>query len=154
MVTGGSEESPTFVVKISPFIFDMSILEKEVLILIIPYLNLAAKLTLLLTSLMMLVGSFMVKKRWSRYLVSTRGATFPIVFLVGLFLGSFVASSYIGFSIPIVGEFTVNFTIPYGEGLITVITPSKASLTGMFWIAVAVGLSSLLGKLIHNRSLR
>ncbi|MEM4384755.1 MAG: hypothetical protein QXI19_11715 [Candidatus Caldarchaeum sp.] len=119
---------------------------------IIPYLNLSARLTLSLTSFIMIAGSFTVRRRWSKNLMSYRGIAFPAIFLLTLFLGTRAASIYINTELALIGNFTINLLTPFSSGHITVSTPSTASLTGTFWLAVAAGLISLAGKIVQNKA--
>lgn len=84
IMTGGSAEACTFSASISPFIFAVEVLGKPLTIPIIPYLNLAAKLSMLLAAATTLAGSPLAFKPWSKPMISTKGLLLPITFLLAV----------------------------------------------------------------------
>jgi len=152
-MTGGleGEGEGTFSAEVSPFNIALNILGKPLTVPILPYVNLAARLSILLAAATMLLGSLMAKKPWSKPLMGLRGFILPILFLAVLFFGLSLAGSYAGVRLPLTGEFTLEYTIPYGGHNIAVETPAAAALTQEYWIALAAGVLSALAKALHGR---
>jgi len=150
-MAGGLEGESTFSAEVSPFNIAVRILGKPVTVPILPYLNLAARLSILLAATTILIGSLLAGKPWSRPLLSLRGLILPIIFLAGLFFGLNMAGSYVGVSLPLTGESTLEYVIPYGGLNIATQTPVRAALTQEYWIALAAGIISALAKAVHGR---
>jgi hypothetical protein len=152
-MTGGleGEGEQTFSAEVSPYNIALKILGKPVTVPILPYVNLAARLSILLAAATMLLGSLMAKKPWSKPLMGLRGFILPILFLAVLFSGLSLAGSYAGVRLPLTGEFTLEYTIPYGGLNIAVETPAAAALTQEYWIALVAGVISALAKALHGR---
>jgi len=150
-MAGGLGGEHTFSAEVSPFNIAVEILGKPATVPILPYLNLAARLSILLAAATILLGSLLAKKPWSKPLISVRGLMLPILFLCGLFIGLNLAGSYVGVSLPLTGEFTVEYAIHYGELNITTKTPAVATLTQEYWIALAAGIISALAKVVHGK---
>jgi len=149
-LVGGSGEEYTFAVTLSPFMFAAEILGKPMTISIIPYLNLAARLSMLLAAATTLAGSMLVAKPWSKPMISTKGLTIPIIFLLGVFIGT-QAALYMGLNIPVVGEFVLKYVVNAGGVEIVTETPSKAAITSEYWIALAAGIISIIAKVVQGR---
>jgi hypothetical protein len=152
-LAGGMDQEQSFSAKISPFTFEAQILNKPLTIPITPYLNLAAKLTMLLTAATIFIGSLLPTKPWSKPMISIRGLTLPIIFLLGIFVSSQLAKSIIGITIPITGNFTVNYSINYNQLTISTQTPCTATLTLEYYIALAAGAIALLARILQGRIL-
>ena len=150
-ITGGIEGERTFSAEVSPFNIAVEILGKPATVPILPYLNLAARLSILLAAATILLGSLLATKPWSKPLISVRGLVLPILFLCGLFIGLSLAGSYVGVNLPLTGEFTLAYAIPYGELNIATETPVAATLTGEYWIALAAGIISVLAKAFQGK---
>jgi len=150
-ITGGSEGECTFSAEVSPFNIAVEILGKPATVPILPYLNLAARLSILLAAATILIGSLLATKPWSKPLISVRGLILPILFLAGLFIGLSLAGPYVGVSLPLTGEFTLEYAIHYGELNIATETPAVATLTQEYWIALAAGIISAFGKAVHGK---
>jgi len=150
-LTGGLGDQPTFSAKVSPFAVVVEILGRPVTVPIIPYITLAARLSMLLAASAMLAGSLLASKPWSKPMMSIRGFVLPILFLLGLFAGLQLAGSYVGASLPLTGKFNLKYTVTYGESTITVTTPTVAALTQEYWIALTAGAISILAKVIHGK---
>jgi len=153
-ITGGLGDVQTFSAEVSPFNIAVDILGMPLTVPILPYLNLAARLSILLAAATILVGSLLAKKPWSKPMMSVRGLVLPILFLAGLFIGLSLAGSYVGVSLPLTGEFTLEYAIPYGEFNIATETPAAAALTQEYWIALAAGIISAFGKAMHGKILQ
>jgi hypothetical protein len=90
-------------------------------------------------------------KPWSKPLMSLRGLTLPILFLAGLFIGLNLAKSFVGVGPPLVGKFTLEYSIPYAGGWIATETLAEATLTHEYWTALAAGILSAIAKTVHGR---
>ena len=150
-VAGGLEGERTFSAEVSPFNIAVEILGKPVTIPILPYINLAARLSILLAAATILLGSLLAKKPWSKPLMSLRGLTLPILFLAGLFMGLNLAKSFVGVGPPLVGKFTLEYSIPYAGRNIATETLVETTLTQEYWIALAAGILSALAKIVQGR---
>ena len=147
---GGSGERCTFSASVSPFAVDIEVLGRPVAVPILPYLTLAARLSVLLAAAAMLAGSLLAGKPWSKPLVSVRGLALPILFLLGLLAGLRLAASYVGADLPLTGEFELRYTIPYEGRSVSVLTPAVSRLTEEYWVALAAGALSALAKAVHG----
>ena len=151
---GGSMEEPTFLAEVSPFKVNIVILGKPVLIPILPYLNLAAMLSLLIASVGIIIGSLSASRDWSKPLISLKGLGMPLIFLVTIYLGLQAAQAYVGASIPLSGQFNLAYNIPYGDAIIISHTPSQSAITHEYWTALTTGILSLIAKIVHGRALK
>lgn len=145
---GGAEN---LLANISPFNIAVEVLGKPLTVPILPYLNLAARLSIILAAATILAGSFLANESWSKPMMSVRGMMLPIIFICGLFIGLRMAGSYLDLSIPLTGEFTLKYTIQYGEFNIATETPATATITNKYWIAIAAGVISILAKALQGR---
>jgi hypothetical protein len=150
-MAGGMGDEFTFSAEVSPFNIAVEVLGKPVTVPILPYLNLAARLSILLAAVTIFVGSLLAGKPWSKPLMSLRGLTLPILFLAGLFIGLNLAKSFVGVGLPLVGKFTLEYSIPYAGGRITTETLADATLTQEYWTALAAGILSAIAKTVHGR---
>jgi hypothetical protein len=150
-MAGGMGDGFTFSAEVSPFNIAVQVLGKPVTVPILPYLNLAARLSILLAAVTIFVGSLLAGKPWSKPLMSLRGLTLPILFLAGLFIGLNLAKSFVGVGLPLVGKFTLEYSIPYAGGRITTETLADATLTQEYWTALAAGILSAIAKTVHGR---
>jgi hypothetical protein len=128
-MAGGMGDEFIFSAEVSPFNIAVQVLGKPVTVPILPYLNLAARLSILLAAVTIFVGSLLARKPWSKPLMSLRGLTLPILFLAGLFIGLNLAKSFVGVGPPLVGKFTLEYSIPYAGGWIATETLAEATLT-------------------------
>ncbi|MBC7130237.1 hypothetical protein H5T51_03310 [Candidatus Bathyarchaeota archaeon] len=151
---GGFQNIQTFSAEVSPFNVVVEILSKPVTVPIIPYLTLAARLSVILAATFLLIGSLLANKSWAKPMINVRGITFPIIFILGLFIGLSVAESYVGVSLPLTGDFTLTYSIPYEELNIIAEIPASATLTTEYWVALIAGILSVLARIIHSRILR
>lgn len=147
ILTGGQGGENIILVEISPFTFHMEILRRPVVIPIIPYLNLIAKLTLTLAAIMMLIGSAVPEKPWSKPLMGLSGIFIPMIFLAGLLISLRMAENYFKVNIPINGICSINYTVEN----IRVQILLRSFLTTEYYIAILVGVLSVLAKILHGR---
>jgi hypothetical protein len=150
-MAGGMGDEFTFSAEVSPFNIAVQVLGKPVTVPILPYLNLAARLSILLAAVTIFVGSLLARKPWSKPLMSLRGLTLPILFLAGLFIGLNAVKQLAGVSLPLAGKSTLKYSIPYAGGRISTETLVEATLTQEYWIALAAGVLSALAKAVQNR---
>jgi hypothetical protein len=115
------------------------------------YLYVAARLSILLAAATTLLGSLLIKKPWSKSLMSLRGLVLPILFLAGLSISLNLAKTLAGVSIPLVGQSVMEFAINYGGFRISTETPVTAALTQEYWVALTAGVLSALARAIHGR---
>lgn len=154
VLIGGSMEEPTFLAEVSPFKVNIAILGKTVLIPMLPYLNLAATLSLLIASTGIIIGSLSISRDWSKPLISLKGLGIPLIFLATLYFGLQATQTYVGASIPLSGGFNLVYNIPYGDAIITSQTPSRTLIAPEYWIALTAGILSLIAKIIHGIALK
>jgi hypothetical protein len=124
---------------------------KAVTVPMLSYLNLAARLSILLAAATTLLGSLLIKKPWSKPLMSLRGLVLPILFLAGLSISLNLAGTLAGVSIPLVGQSVIEFAVSYGGFRISTETPVTAALTQEYWVALTAGVLSALAIAIHGR---
>jgi uncharacterized membrane protein (DUF441 family) len=62
-----------------------------------------------------------------------------------------LAKSFVGVGLPLVGKFTLEYSIPYAGGRITTETLADATLTQEYWTALAAGILSAIAKTVHGR---
>jgi hypothetical protein len=150
-VYGGIGDERTFSVEVSPFNISVEVLGKPVIVPILFYLTMAARLSILLAAATTLLGSLMIKRPWSKPLISLRGFLLPVLFLAGLFILLNLASSYANISLPLIGRTTIEYTINYGGLRIDTETAVETALTQEYWIALTAGVLSALAKAAHGR---
>lgn len=146
---GGSETECTLIAEISPFMFNIQILGKPLTIPAIPYLNLAAKLVMLLAALTTLTGSLLPTKPWTKPLISLKGLALPIIFIAGTIVALKIAGSQIGIDLPLAGNFAISYTINEVNAEI----PAATCITAEYWIACIAGVTSVLAKVLQGKAL-
>jgi hypothetical protein len=149
---GGLGGEHTFSAEVSPFNIAVQVLGKPVTVPILPYLNLAARLSILLAAVTIFAGSLLARKPWSKPLMSLRGLTLPILFLVGLFIGLNAVKQLAGVSLLLAGKSTLQYSIPYAGGRISTETLVEATLTQEYWVALVAGVLSVLAKAVQNKA--
>jgi hypothetical protein len=110
-VYGGVGDERTFSAEVSPFNISVEVLGKPVIVPILFYLTMAARLSILLAAVTTLSGSLLIKKPWSKTLISLRGLILPLLFLAGLFVTLNLAVSYVNVSLPLIGRFTIKYKV-------------------------------------------
>jgi hypothetical protein len=151
-IYGGVGDERTFSAEVSPFSISVEVLGKPVIVPMLFYLTMAARLSILLAAVTTLLGSLLIKRPWSKPLISLRGLLLPVFFLAGLFVTLNLASSYANASIPLIGRSTIEYTINYGGLRIDTETAVEAALTQEYWIALTAGMLSGLAKSVHGRT--
>ena len=150
-VYGGVGDEHTFSAEVSPFNISVEVLGKPVIVPMLFYLTMAARLSILLAAATTLLGSLLANKPWSKPLISLRGLMLPVLFPIGLFVTLNLASSYANVSIPLIGRSTIRYTINYGGLKIDTETAIEAAITQEYWIALTAGILSALAKAVHGR---
>jgi len=150
-VYGGIGDERTFSADVSPFVVTVEVLGKPVTVPMLFYLNLAARLSVLLAAATTLLGSLLVKRPWSKHLMSLKGLALPVLFLAGLSISLNLAKTFAGVSIPLVGQSVVEFAMNYGGFRISAETPVTAALAQEYWVALTAGVLSALARAIHGR---
>ena len=153
MVRGGTGDEYTFIAEVSPFNIVVKVLDRPVTVPILPYLCLAARLSILLAATTTFIGSLLASKPWSKPMMSISGLKLPIIFIGILFASLSLANLFIDVNIPITGESTLKYVIPYHGSTIATETPVITTLTEEYWIALAAGVLSALAKIAHNKAL-
>ena len=150
-IVGGVGGEHTFSAEVSPFSIVVEVLGKPVTIPILFYLNMAARINILLAAVTTLVGSLLADKQWSKPLISLRGLVLPVLFLAGLSITLSLAKTLAGVSLPLIGGSIIEYTTSYGGLRVSAETPVEATLTQEYWVALAAGASSALARAIHGR---
>jgi len=135
-----------------PFNISVEVLGKPVIVpIILFYLTMAARLSILLAAATTPSGSLLINRLWSKPLISLRGLMLPVFFPIGLFVTLNLANSYANVSLPLIGRSTIKYTINYGGLRIDTETAVEAALTQEYWIALTAGVLSALAKAVHGR---
>jgi hypothetical protein len=130
----------------------MEVLGRPLTIPIVFYVNLAAKLSILLAIVTTTLGSILVSKPWSKPMISVKGLILPILFIVGVFALLQIAQLSVGLSsIPILGESNMRYVFRSGEAEVVVEIPLKSEITIHYWIALAAGIISIPAKILQER---
>ncbi len=152
ILTGGSSGGRTILVELSPFTFTMEILGKSLTIPIAFYVNLAAKLSILLAIVTTILGSILVSKLWSKPMISVKGLILSVLFIVGVFALLQIAQLSVGSSnIPILGESIMKYAFKSGEVEVVVEIPLKSEITMHYWIALIAGVTSIPAKILQGK---
>ena len=149
ILIGGSFKEPAFLAEVSPFKVSIMALGKPISISIISYLNLGMRLSLLTVAAMIILGSFVLGKRWSKSLLSLAGLIIPIAFPIFLYIGLEILKANMGILIPIVGESILNYSIPYKGRSVIVYIPVVAKITREYWLVLVIGILSLIARVMH-----
>ncbi|MDJ0274380.1 MAG: hypothetical protein QXP81_04645 [Nitrososphaerota archaeon] len=110
-------------------------------------------LFLLLAASTTLIGSIFAGKKWSGSLMSLRGLTVPLVFLVGIIAGTQVVRP-MGLSVPTAGAFALNYVLRVGNNEVLIRAPSEVLFTTDFVMALVAGVITLMAKIVHGKTLR
>ena len=145
-VYGGIGNERAFSAEFSPFSISVEVLGKPVIVPMLFYLTMAARLSILLAAATTLVGSLLINRPWSKPLISLRGLMLPLLFPIGLFVTLNLTSSYANVSLPLIGQSTIKYTMNYGGLRIDTETAVEAALTQEYWIALTAGVLSALAK--------
>ena len=155
-------------IALSPFDYDISVLEQPISSTLVGYFLLAAKLTVIIGGALMIAGSVGAKRWWGRRLVRF-GAMKVFWMLIGLIvmlvLGAFLLNSILpsmlGGMVSEGGGAAMQFNVPYVEGTTTstiqigsaatITAPITASLTGIFWVAILVAALGVAARIYHRR---
>ena len=151
---------------LSPFDYDISLLEQPISSTLVGYFLLAAKLSIIIGGALMIVGSVGPKRWWGRRLVRF-GAMRVFWMLIGLIalllLGAFFMNSILPSLLGGMGgeEVAMQLNVPYVTGTTTstiqmgdaatVTAPITASLTGIFWVAVLAAALGVAARIYHRR---
>ncbi len=155
-------------VALSPFDYSISLLGQPISSTLVGYFLLAAKLSVIIGGLLMIVGSVGAKRWWGRRLVRF-GAMKVFWMLIGLIvllvLGAFLLNSILPGMLSGMaggaGGVTMQINAPYIIGstmstvqigtMATITAPITASLTWVFWFAVVVAALGFAARIYHRR---
>lgn len=152
ILTGGSSGERTILVELSPFTFTMEVLGRPLTIPIAFYVNLAAKLSILLAIVTTILGSILVSKPWSKPMISVKGLILSVLFIVGVFALLQIVQLSVGLSnIPILGESIMKYAFKFEEVEVVVEIPLKSEITIHYWIALIAGVTSIPAKILQGR---
>jgi len=152
ILTGGSSGERAILIELSPFTFTMEVLGRPLTIPVVFYVNLAAKLSILLAIATTALGSILASKPWSNPMISVKGLILPILFIVGVFTLPQIAQLTVGLSgIPILGESNMRYAFKSGEAEVVVEIPLKSEITIHYWIALVAGIISIPAKILQGR---
>ncbi len=151
----------------SPFDLHLSILDQSMESPLVNYALLAAKLTVLVGGLLLVLGSIFTGRWWSKHLMKF-GATKVFWMVVGMVLllvmGAFLANRFLPTLVSSIvkeGNIDIDVEIPYLSGESSGITvqagstavnvPITTFLTSRFWIATVVGFLGIAARVYHRK---
>jgi len=130
----------------------MEVLGRPLTIPIAFYVNLAAKLSILLAIVTTILGSILVSKPWSKPMISVKGLILSVLFIVGVFALLQIVQLSVGLSnIPILGESIMKYAFKFEEVEVVVEIPLKSEITIHYWIALIAGVTSIPAKILQGR---
>ena len=136
-------------VNVSPLDVEMEMMGNAVDVPLLRFVTFGSKVSWFIVAVIMLAYSLDLSPRSSRKLLdlSYRKPTYYVVgmVLVGL-IGSLVVGNFLPVDVPFIGISTVTFKFEGGK----VSVPMKASLTWVFWAAVACAALSVGARLYHE----
>lgn len=135
----------------SPFAYEILIINQEISSMLIDYVVLAAKLTVVIGGVFMIVGSIASSRWWGRKLLSWGAlkvlwmmVSLIVLVVIGTFFMNEFLPSLISKSAP--GNTSLEFSLPYllGSGhvgfdiseAVELLLPVKAKFTSSFWLAL------------------
>ena len=153
-------------VALSPFDYDVSLLEQPITSTLIGYFLLAARLSVVIGGALMIAGSVGPKRWWGRRLVRF-GAMRVFWMIIGLIAILLVGAVFVNNILPsflggiVEEEVAMQLNLPYVTGATTssiqvgdtatITAPITASLTEIFWVAVLVAALGVAARIYHRR---
>ena len=152
---------------LSPFDYRISLLEQPITSTLIGYFLLAAKLSIMIGGALMIVGSVGPKRWWGRRLVRF-GAMRVFWMVIGLIALLLVGALFLNSILPnlisgMIEGGSMQVKVPYVKGVTTstiqvdaatITAPITASLTEIFWVAVAVAVLGVAARIYHRRFMK
>lgn len=148
--------------ELSPFYYHMSILEQPLTSPLIGYLILAAKLTVIVGGVLMIIGSLITGRWWGRKLMrfgAMKVLWFLVMLLILLVVGAFFLNNFLPSMIG-GAERNLEIQIPYIIGTsnsiiqsenVDLVAPTRASLTPSFWTAVLTASLGIAARIYHGK---
>ncbi|MEM2875024.1 MAG: hypothetical protein QW567_03280 [Candidatus Hadarchaeales archaeon] len=146
--------------EISPFNVNMSALGTSLASTLVSFVCIAARISVLISGVLLLLGSVSTGRWWSRKLVN-QGALklmWMVISLVvlavagsvvaGYFVNQMAGESGIQLSVPVLSGST---TVVVQQGPVTISAPFVMELTGAFFVAVAAAVLGVLTRLYQRR---
>lgn len=155
-------------IAISPFHYDIVLAGQSLSSSLVSYFILAAKLSVLIGGVFMIVGSFTPTKWWGRKLVDwgSKKVLWMLVLLIAfVLLGTIFTNKFLSslLSNIIEGDVALTFSLPYliGSGSATISAqetvkvnaPVTMEFTSSFWLAVATAVTGYGAKIYHGKLL-
>ena len=150
-VAVGGAEGQAFHASISPFTFDIVILGNPLVIPVVTWINLAARIAFLLAGVQITVASLFPQKAWAKSFISLRSLWTSLVFFASIIIALQAVHSILGVAIPLHGETSLTYSLPI-EGLsITAEVPTQTYFTPTFELALVSGILAIVARMIHGR---
>ncbi len=150
----GLGENPSFYASVAPYNIDITILGKPVYVPIIEYIVLSGYISMLWVGISTTIASFIPRKKLSSYLLGYKPVLMTFGFLISIYMGVTIAETYVGITIPVMGESTLYMEIDTQYGPINVYTPSKAYFTSSYFIVLIASILIAIGKAIQTKYLK
>ncbi len=150
-VAVGGVEGQAFHASISPFTFDIVILGNPLVIPVITWINLAARIAFLLAGVQITVASLFLQKTWSKSFISLRALWTSLVFFASIVIALQAVHSILGVAIPLHGEASLTYSLPIEGFSITAEIPTQTYFTPTFELALVSGILAIIAKMIHGR---
>lgn len=144
----------------SPFNISITVLGRVVNVPIIPYITLASRIFITISSIMLLSGSLIANRKLGLSLVKasySKPLILVILFTIALLLASKLAPqrlipqlTSVNVEIPVVGEKTLTLKLSVDGREILVIVPIIAKLTTWYYVVWILALTSLVSGIVHK----
>lgn len=147
-VSTGVGGKPTFMAGVAPYRIDIIVLERDVDVPAIPFIEASGLLTYLYISLGSILAGLFPGHRYIRRLIGYKAILAPLVTAISIYLGVLAAGNFFGLPIPYVGYSVVRLRF-FAEGMaITTETPVYSGFTEAFYLVVVASVLALAGKLV------
>lgn len=150
-VAVGGEAGQAFHAGISPFAFDIAILGNPLIIPVVTWINLAARIAFILAGVEITVASLFLQKAWSKRFISLRALWTSLVFVISIFIALQVVHSMVGIAIPLFGDARLTYTLPIQDLTVTAEVPTQTYFTLTFELALVSGILAIVARMIHGR---
>ncbi|HIQ03888.1 MAG TPA: hypothetical protein EYH40_05690 [Desulfurococcales archaeon] len=144
----------------SPFNISITVLGRVVEVPIIPYITLASRILIVVSSIMLLSGSLIANREFGLSLVKasySKPLTLTVLFTITLLLVPKLVPqklipelASVDIEIPVVGEKTLTLKVNVGGREVLVVAPIVAKLTTWYYIVWIPSLTSLISGIIHK----
>ena len=134
----------------SPLNFNADLFGESIRIPIIQFLNVGSLLSLIACAIAILIYSIVPNKSYSQNLLNfayKKPLIIVIVFLVVLFIATYVAGTLFHSSIPLMGSAIIKLSF----GGVSIAIPITTGFTWTFWLAVVAAGLCIAAKIYHKR---